>query len=478
MLKPAASAGSAGLAALWRRAPGWLTPELAVLGLLALFTRLIWIGRPRAIVFDEVYFREFALRYHERSYFFDIHPPLGKLLLAGWAQLIGIDAASTGTEPTVGLRILPALAGAALIVVFYRFLRELRLGRRVATLGAGLLLLDNAILVESRLILTDSMMLLFGISALTCVLVARRRTGRAHWAYLSAAALLAGMAGSTKWSGLTALGLVGLVVLFGALRRQVPVRRALAQLAVVTVLPVIVYLSSFAVHFALLDRSGPGDGFMSAQFQSTLPGNPTYDPDVRQGLLDRFVELNREMHDADQRLATATHPYSSEWTSWPLMKRDIYYYLGTEENGKNRYIYLLGNPVVWWGTALGMLFAVVAWVWRAALFRPHRWTLALLGTAYLTNYVPFAFIERPMFLYHYFFALLFSLATVTLTLGVLCGWVRDDEDWAPMSKRGQVGYWGILGVALAAFVWFAPVSYGMPLDAGGLDARMWLDSWR
>ena len=53
-------------------------------------TRFAAITYPHAIVFDEVYFRETALRYLEGSYFFDLHPPLGKLLLAGWAKLFGV----------------------------------------------------------------------------------------------------------------------------------------------------------------------------------------------------------------------------------------------------------------------------------------------------------------------------------------------------------------------------------------------------
>ena len=39
------------------------------------------------------------------------------------------------------------------------------------------------------------------------------------------------------------------------------------------VVPVIVYMSFFWVHFAILNRSGTGDTFMSPQFQESLAGN-------------------------------------------------------------------------------------------------------------------------------------------------------------------------------------------------------------
>jgi dolichyl-phosphate-mannose-protein mannosyltransferase len=39
------------------------------------------------------------------------------------------------------------------------------------------------------------------------------------------------------------------------------------------VIPIIVYLSFFWVHFALLTHSGAGDSFMSPRFQESLIGN-------------------------------------------------------------------------------------------------------------------------------------------------------------------------------------------------------------
>jgi dolichyl-phosphate-mannose-protein mannosyltransferase len=39
------------------------------------------------------------------------------------------------------------------------------------------------------------------------------------------------------------------------------------------VVPFVIYLSFFYVHFAILVQSGPGDTFMSPAFQETLAGN-------------------------------------------------------------------------------------------------------------------------------------------------------------------------------------------------------------
>ena len=73
---------------------------------------------------------------------------------------------------------LLALAGSLLIPLVYLLLRELGSGRRTATLGALLLLLvDNALLVESRFMLPDVILLFFGMLAVLAYAFARRATG-------------------------------------------------------------------------------------------------------------------------------------------------------------------------------------------------------------------------------------------------------------------------------------------------------------
>lgn len=472
-----ASAVAHRIETVWQRLN--VPTELFVLAFAAAVTRFTAITHPHAIVFDEVYFREFALRYLSGSYFFDIHPPLGKLLLAGWAKLFGISAAVRSTDPLVALRVLPALAGTALVVVFYLFLRELTASRRVATFGAALLLLDNAILVESRLILTDSMLLLFGIGALTLYLAAQRRTGRAHWIMLTASAVLAGMAASTKWTGLTILAVIGVVWFVRAVRRRVSWRLALPQAAILLVVPALVYVGTFAIHFRLLPRSGPGDAFMSERFQSTLVGNPHYSPAAHMSFTDRFIELNEALRSYNLSLDNSTHPYSSSWISWPVLHRPIYYWTGNTATGAHEYIYLLGNPIIWWGLLAGVAIVALAWIRSPEVFERHRGPMALLGLAWLANYLPFVLIRRPMFLYHYLFSFLFCLAAVSIGVGLLAGWMSDGEAaWRFPSGRSAALYGGILVVALAGFIFFAPISYGLPLSDAGLAAHIWLNSWR
>ncbi len=159
-------------------------------------------------------------------------------------------------DPATALRFLPAMAGIGLVLVVYLMIRQLSGSRRVATLGAAMILFDNAILAESRLILIDTQLLFFGISAVTLALAARKRTGRAYWYWLAAAAAMGGASATIKLTGLTAFGLVGLIWLADVVHERRNWKPVLGQLGVLAVAPALIYLTTFAVHFALLQRGG------------------------------------------------------------------------------------------------------------------------------------------------------------------------------------------------------------------------------
>ncbi|MFT4034554.1 MAG: phospholipid carrier-dependent glycosyltransferase [Patulibacter sp.] len=478
---PSADAPPAPPRRTWKQRLRAVPTELVILTALAALTRFVALSSPHAIVFDEVYFREFALHYKEHTYYFDVHPPLGKLLLGLWGAIAGVHATALDkTDPAVALRMLPALAGTLLIPVFYVMLRELSRSRRIATFGAAMLLLDNALLVESRLILVDSMLVLFGISAVTLALVARRYTGRKYWVLLGLAAALGGATAATKVSGLTALGLVGLIWIVDVIRERRHWKPAVGQLVLLGLAPLLVYMAAFAVHFALLTKTGANyDAYMGQPFQATLKGNPNYSADAHRSFLQKFADLNGVMQRSQLSLDGQTHPYASKWTSWPIMKRDVYLYVEGVANNKARYLYTLGNPFVWWGTLLGAAIVLGGWALRRQRFAPYKWSLIFLAIGWVANYLPFALIHRPMFLYHYLFGLVFSVAFVTVGLGALTGWSTEDHrPFTFETRRSTLVYWGLLAGALLAFLYFAPLTYGIPLTPDGLQDRMWLKSWR
>jgi dolichyl-phosphate-mannose-protein mannosyltransferase len=453
-------------------------PELLVLTALALLTRFWGLLSPGIVVWDEVHFLRYASAYFTGQYYVDVHPPLGKLLMAGEARLLGVSgAALAAADPAPVLRLLPALAGALIIPVVWLLLRELGVGRRVATLAAALLLVDNGLVVESRYYLMDSMLLLFGMAAVLFYVMARGRSGRPRWALLGASALAAGMAASTKWTGLSALGLIGLAWIAEAVIRRRGVWVLVREGLVLVLVPAAVYLGSFAVHFSLLRKAGPGESWMSPQFRATLEGSRLEEFGApREPFLRSFLDLNRTMGSINIAWATDRNPLSSPWYTWPIAKHSLRFWGPMlESEDPQRWIILFANPVVWWGALFGMLATAVGAARRREAFVRHRRVLAFLAAGYAINFIPFAFITRPMYLYHYFFALIFSLMIGAVGVGVLMGWMDDEVPfWRFPARRSLALYVAVIGLASTTFLYLAPMSYGWSLSAKAVLHRRWL----
>lgn len=437
---------------------------LVLLGLSAV-THFAFFGWPAQVVFDEVYFASFVQNYSTGAYYFDIHPPLAKLLTVGFGNIIGaptgVDVSTIGNAlpwEIILLRILPILAGIFLPVVIYYICRHLNFSRLVAFTAGMLIILENSLLVQSRFLLFDSILLLFGFTSILMYLVyVRRGEGRA---LLLVSAVLAAGAFSTKWTGLA----YPLLIFIAEIVRVKKVKPLLKFTAIYAGVGIFVYFSVFAVHFAYLTKTGPGDLFMTERFQMTLEGNPFASNEniVPKKFFGKAFELNYQMYEANRTL-DATHQYSSGFLTWPLMLRGVFYWQGVAKDGVNAYIYLLGNPLVYWFGGVAMLILMA----RALKKRMSEKVSLFIITGFLVNFLPFILIGRVMFLYHYEAALIFTILA-------LC-WLI--ELWVP-EKRKLLVVLILLGICLATFVFLSPLSYGLSLTDSQLKSRMWLPTWR
>jgi dolichyl-phosphate-mannose-protein mannosyltransferase len=463
-----------------RSGPRRIPPELFALTALAALTRFIGLFYPNAVVFDELYSERYAARYLTGSFYFDVHPPLGRLMIAGAAKVLGVATTTlTCEEPAVVLRVLPALFGTLLVPLVYVLLRQLRANRSVATLGAALVLLDNALLVQSRFVLTDIFLIVFGLVAISLFLAARVRSGVGRGLLLSVSAIAAGAAVSVKWTGLSALGLIGLVWLVDEIRQrkwQQRWRRIAIDAAILVVLPIATYAATFAIHFALLTKSGPGETYMSLPYQATLAGNVHYRPDARVSFLSEFVELNEKMSYGNALIGLTTHAAASPWYTWPILKHRVPYWskVRPAPDGRVEHIDLLGNLALWWGVVFAVLGIAVMCAARRPLFAGMGPPLAFLAVAYAANYLPFIPIHRSMYLYHYLFAFVFSVALGALGLGVLLRWNEDEGLWVFPTRLSRVSYWLVVVAVAGMFLFLAPISYGWPISRRALEARLWV----
>ncbi|KAJ2550128.1 Dolichyl-phosphate-mannose--protein mannosyltransferase 4 [Coemansia sp. RSA 1933] len=260
-------------------------------------TRYWRIWDPSQVVFDEVHFGKFASYYLRREYYFDVHPPLAKMLVAlgGWLagydghflfEKIGMDYTSNGV-PYIMMRAWVALFGLAIPPLVYMTMAESGYSVAAATLAAVLVALDNALVTQGRLILLDNIMIFFMLGAVYAYVrffkLRYRAFGAQWWAWLLTTGTMLGCAVGCKLVGLLTIGLVGGAVVFD-LWRIIDIRRgttmgdfarhfAARALGLIAV-PFTLYLAFFYVHFAILTHSGPGDSYHSAPFQMQLIDSP------------------------------------------------------------------------------------------------------------------------------------------------------------------------------------------------------------
>ncbi|KAL2150052.1 hypothetical protein VTH82DRAFT_7728 [Thermothelomyces myriococcoides] len=265
--------------------------------LVAAAVRLFRIYQPSSVVFDEVHFGGFATKYIKGRFFMDVHPPLAKLMITlfGWLagfkgnfdfKDIGKDYVEPGV-PYVAMRMFPAICGILLAPTMFLTLKAAGCRTSTAVMGAGLIIFENGLLTQARLILLDSPLMIataFTVLSFTCFtnqqeLGPSRAFGLSWWFWLVMTGLGLGMTVSIKWVGLFTIAWVGsltlvqLWVLLGDYK-HVPMRlfakHFMARAFCLIMIPLTFYLAMFAIHFLCLRNPGDGDGFMSSEFQSTL----------------------------------------------------------------------------------------------------------------------------------------------------------------------------------------------------------------
>jgi dolichyl-phosphate-mannose-protein mannosyltransferase len=438
---------------------------LWILLLLAAVTRLTWLSYPNQVIFDEVHFGKFVTAYcctHER--FFDIHPPLTKLLIAGVGKALGYQGnfdfrnigESYGSVPVWTLRLVPALSGIALPLILFILMRQLGASVAAAFLAGLAATLDNALIVQTRLISLDGMLLVATFGALSAFLAALRAPRGKEVLYLIAAGVAAGWATGTKFTGLSTFLLLGAVTVWKFWKDTDPQRVSawLARLAIVLCSSLLVYAAGWWLHYSILSLPGSGDAWQVPS------GN----------VLQDTIAMHSIMFNANYNL-TATHPYSSPWWSWPVMLRPVFYWQGIGQQA----MYFLGNPVVWWGGSL--LFLVAFLSTFQTFFEGKRWQALspaawLLLFGFLVAYLPFIRIPRALFLYHFLTPLLFALL-----FGLL--WLDDasaDHEWA--LRKQPVWFWGIAAAVAVFCIFFSPLTFGFPVGDTWWHLLFWIPTWR
>lgn len=436
---------------------------LVLLLFIAALFRFPSIAAPSITEFDELIYRNYIVMTLAGQPSFDIHPPVTKLLMLGVAKQYEFTLIHSsekrmqpfGDFPYVPLRRFVALFGVLLPLFIYAIGRKIGYESVIAFIPAAVVALDPALILYSRVMLPDMILLVAVFAGIFFALSAAKASGVTRQSFAAAAIVLFGCAVSTKWTALAALAVV--VALF--------VRKKMwgAIAAAFVVIPLI-YVGSFLVFLQYF----PNGGTVAPMFKgNTDPYNVPWITEVEvpaSGNMIRSLSFLADFHKIILR-ANTDHEVNSQVyrpesaRDWPLGKSDILFW--HEEEGA-ALIRLTGNVVLW--SSAFILFVYECYslsrrLRRKELTEAEDYEL-LLVAGYLMNYLPFFFISRPMYLYHYFTALIFLFLLAPMVLP------RLRDDLVRISGRPRLPLILLallLSAAVTCFVLLLPTTYGFNL---------------
>ncbi|XP_047394395.1 protein O-mannosyl-transferase 2 isoform X1 [Sciurus carolinensis] len=302
---------------------------LALVTLVSFATRFHGLDQPAHVCWDETHFGKMGSYYINRTFFFDVHPPLGKMLIGLAGYLSGYDGTFLFQKPGdkyehhryMGMRGFCAFLGSWLIPFAYLTVLDLSKSFPAALLTAALLTFDTGCLTLSQYILLDPILMFFIMAAMLSMVkynsCADRPFSAPWWSWLSLTGIsLAGALG-VKFVGLFIILQVGLNTisdlwhLFGDLSLSLVTvgKHLTARILCLIVLPLVLYVAIFAVHITVLNKSGPGDGFFSSAFQARLSGNNLYNASIPEHLAYGSVVTVKNLRMAIGYLHSHRHLY-------------------------------------------------------------------------------------------------------------------------------------------------------------------------
>ena len=184
---------------------------------------------------------------------------------------------------------MPATLGALTVPTVFLIMWESGYSLPACVAATGLVLFDNAHIGQTRLILLDAVLIFsMALSVLAYIRFYKLRHvpfSRKWWKWLLLTGVCLSCVISTKYVGVFTFFSIGVPVVFdlwdlldinrrqGALDLVEFTKHFVARLVGLLVVPFLLYLFWFQVHFSILTRSGPGDDFMTPEFQETLSDN-------------------------------------------------------------------------------------------------------------------------------------------------------------------------------------------------------------
>lgn len=384
--------------------------------------------------FDEIYHARTAWEHLNNVYPYEIsHPPLGKLIISLGISLFGMTP--------FGWRFSGTLFGVLMLPLMYVFLKKLFGSRLVSFCGSLVFASEFMRFVQTRIATIDTYAVFF---ILLMYLFMYGFVSSGSRLQLALSGVFFGVGAACKWTCIYAgAGLAVIWAAYWVINRREGfrsfIKNALFCIPFFIVIPCLIYYLSYIPYGKAMGIRG----IFNADYLKAVLSNQQYMFSYHSGLV-------------------AEHPYSSVWYQWMLDIRPILYYLEYFEDGSRSSFGAFLNPALCWGG----LLALFALIYRAVFAKDG--VAAFIVAGFLAQLVPWMFITRLTFEYHYFPCSVFLVLAVAYVFSI-------------MEKTGgkyKAYILSFTGVSCALFAVFYPALSGARIDGTvGTQLLRWLPTW-
>ena len=372
--------------------------------------------------FDEIYFARTAYEYaHNIKTYEWTHPPLGKII-----QMIPV-VLTNHFSPFI-YRFMGNIAGILMIFVMYLFGKIIFKYRKYAILSSLILCLDTFHFTQTRMGTVDSHLVLFILLAAYFMyrFIKEEKVG-----YLFLSGLMFALSISVKWTGFYGgLGLAIIYFIYMFKNKNFNAEYIVKGSVFFIVIPLIIYCFIYLL----------------------FPNNLLYTNNLKN------IEIEQNKMYTYHSNLDDDHPFSSKWYTWPFSYKPVWYHQEIYNSKIKESISGIGNLVIWILCIFGFIYTFLKFI-----LKKDKDSLFLI-IMFLSLWLPYAFIGRVMFLYHYFPALLFIMLCLVNLL-------KD------INKKCKYIIPIFLIVSLLFFIIYYPVISGIPTSSEYIDRLQLFNSW-
>ena len=396
--------------------------------------------------FDEIYHARTAFEFiHSMPVYEWTHPPLGKVIIAAGIQMFGMTP--------FGFRFMGTLFGALMLPFMYMFAKSMFKSSYWAFFCAFIFAFDFMHFAQTRISTIDTYVTFFIIGMfyfmyryyiMNFYTVPLKKT----LIPLLLSGICFGLATASKWPGMYAGAGIAVIFFYSIYKRFSEFRHSNDDITLTQNFKnhTITTFAWCVLFFVIIPV-----GIYSLSYIPFLKA-----PDMNG--ISSIIQNQQSMYHYHSNLESE-HPYSSYWWEWILNLRPIFYYVSTISGDIRSGISAFGNPLVYWAGAVCLICII--------LKKTRDKTLIFLTIAYMAQLLPWTFVGRTTYAYHYFPTLPFLTLIITYFFK---NYVHGKCKYAT---------YGYLIAVFIVFIMFYPVLSGAPIDYNFVKKYLeWLPRWQ